>query len=113
MVAARKPNNPVAVAFKRGSVTGQLVLAVHAGTSEKSIRDHAISDASAGQRLEGLEQELAKLKNSEVATEIKGLNSVTGNVKSFIIAVRNIKTSLSERTGTGLIRARAQVQEEL
>jgi hypothetical protein len=112
MVAARKPNNPVAVAFKRGSVTGQLVLAVHAGTSEKSIRDHAISDASAGQRLEGLEQELAKLKNSEVATEIKGLNSLTGNLKAFLIAVRNINTSLSERTVTGLIRARAQVQRK-
>lgn len=112
MITDRKPTNPVAVAFNRSSITGNLVHGINSGTTEKSIREHATVDPAANETLKQMEHELAKLRASEVATDIKRLNSLTDNLRAFLVTVRNINTSLSENSVAGLIGARTQVHSK-
>jgi len=111
--ATRKPVNPLAHTFERMSPVWKIVNGISAGTTMQEIKEQAVvADASVIEHLAELELELAKLKTSEVAADVKKLNSLSANLDRLVTALQKINEQFSLTNVTKLLRARTQVQKK-
>jgi energy-coupling factor transporter ATP-binding protein EcfA2 len=112
-IAERKPINPLAQIFERLSPVWRLVNGVSAVTTEDDIRNQVVkTDATVIDNLERLEQDIAKLRTSKVADQVKKLSTLSGNLNLLLEKLRKVNSALSLASVTKFIRARTQVQEK-